>query len=210
MLKKEMMVFGKKVFTSQCPQPEFYSNKNIQNSINEIFLLPEIKNRKRGHKWDIHLGNVDCSENAQYITLESISGIEELLVWIKSECALAVKNILNINDVEINIDRYSINKMYLGSEGLCHKHSGIYVDGLEKSPILIGIFYINNPPSGSNLCFVNNGEFKAQLSDFEQEEIFEIESKTGLLLIHDPELWHVISKHNSSDPRICLAFHISI
>jgi hypothetical protein len=210
MSKNEISVFGRKVFTAQCPESLFYSNKAIQTSINEILSLPEVKNRKRGHKWDIHLGKVDCSEVAQYITLESISGIEDLLSWIKSECTSTVNNILNVDSAEISIDRYSINRMYFGSEGLCHNHSGIYVNVIDKPAIIVGIFYISNPPGGSNLVFINNGEFKKQLSEFQEEDKLEIVSTPGMLVLHDPELWHVISTHNSVDPRTCLAFQISV
>ena len=85
----------------------------------------------------------------------------------------------------IEITRIWSNKMLQGSRGLIHEHSSGYPYSCNC------IFYVTVPEnSASYVLHDNEGNITESIS-----------VKTGDLIIHDSELKHSITEHNSAEPR---------
>lgn len=207
--------FGNVLTISTCKNTEYYTNDDIQTAINAIFNLPEIKNRIKGQHWDAQYGEGETSEIVPYLKVENLSGTKDLIEWIKTECLLALPNFYECKSNNIVIDRSWMNKLDYGTQGRCHRHLGIdYGDtddtnGLGITPDLVGIFYVNAPDDSSDLIIIKDGEHRKLHDEFPEEQKYYLRPKTGELVLHQPDIWHAIGKHNNKDPRICFVFHIS-
>ena len=217
--------FGHQLVLEHCNHRDYYDNPDVASAVERIFSLPEIHNRERGANWDSHHGEGATSEVNPYLGPEHISGAKELIHWIKEQCLRALK-LYNIDGTSIEITRSWMNQMNYKSQGRCHQHTGInqenyqpikmnygdspttYSYDLVETPDLVAIFYVSNQPNGSSLVVVKDGVFGQLPSDMEESNKYYILPKSGDLIIHQPEVWHGVSEHNSQTPRVCFAFHI--
>lgn len=193
--------FGHTIHTTHCDHPEYYTNGDLTHSINAIFDLPEIKNRPRGAEWDSHYGEGETSEVVPYLGPANVPGSHDLVQWIKAQCR-------QVLGAEVHIDRSWMNRLNTGSQGRCHRHMGVDRPGMDITPDLVAIFYVNNPLGGSKLVIVDNGVAGMLPSDIDETNKQYIEPKTGDLIMHGPEVWHAVSEHRAEEPRICFVFQV--
>ena len=199
-MKNTNQIFGNSIHRSFCEHHDYYTSPALLSTIDQRFALPEIRDRRRGHRLDIMIGDCDSIEENQSLAPTTIPEAKNLIDWIVSKCAEVLGD-------PVRIDRSAMNRMYFGCEGICHNHMGYDIAGLEKTPDLVGIFYIE---AGSDLIIINNGKFGSRISDIETQNQHPISPKTGELILHGPDVWHAIARHESVIPRTCFAFHFSV
>jgi hypothetical protein len=193
-------VFDHTIYKTHCPFEYWYNNSGLTNGINAILSLAEVKNRVRGHKWDSHEGEGETSEIVPYLGPANLPDGQDLLKWIKQEASA----VLGVDSVTVT--RSWMNRMLQGSQGRCHIHSS----ELLGTPDLVAIFYVDNPHDGSQLVIVNDnyeGQLPSDIPDAEKECIPSI---SGDLIMHSPNIWHAVSQHNSTIPRICFVYQFEI
>ena len=197
--------FGHPIIRAQCPFPELYLDKNLNSIMDNVFAMEPIKNRRRGHYFDIMLGNCDSVEELQQFAPSNLPEASELFKWIVETSTKAL-SLFDLPETPLEIDRSAMNRMYKNCEGRCHWHMGYEVPGLSKTPSLVGVFYMQE---GSDLVVVKEGQHGKLLSEVPLENQSSIKISTGELLLHRPNVWHAIQKHTSEIPRTCFAFHLS-
>jgi hypothetical protein len=200
--------FGHCMVLSHCDHREYYINHDIASAVDKIFALPEVQNRERGADWDSHYGKGETSEVNPYLGPAHIPGASNLIQWIKSSCVCAL-SAYNITANDVKITRSWMNRMNQGSQGRCHVHTGKDILGLTESPDLVAIFYVNNPENGSKLVIVKDGVAGTLPSDIPESNKIYITPNSGDLVIHRPEVYHAVSEHCNSDPRICFVFQLT-
>lgn len=193
--------FGHTIHVAHCEHTDYYDNAEIAYGVNTIFNLPEIKNRPRGADWDSHYGEGETSEIVPMLGPANLSGAEKLTSWILEQCSQVLGK-------PSYVDRSWMNRLQTGSQGRCHRHMGVDKPGMEHTPDLVAIFYVNNPPGGSRLVVVKDGIAGQLPSDMPESNKHYIQPQTGDLVMHSPEVWHAVSEHQASESRICFVYQI--
>jgi hypothetical protein len=201
---KTLNAFGHKILYSHCATPELYTNEDLVFGIQTVFELTELKTRNIESPNLLLEGSGLTTEVIPYLGPANLSGSADLNNWIKQECAEFFK--VDINCVKITASW--MNKLNYGSQGRCHNHEGS--ETLGPDPTAVAIFYQNNPANGSDLIFIQNGEFGKYHSDYPEHEKLRVTPVTGDLIVHEPSVWHAIGKHDSEESRICLVYHIDV
>ncbi len=192
-------VFGYDIYKFKCEDESFYKNKALTSSIGLLLDLPLVRSRKQGNQYDSAYGETLTSVGNEYSNIVTLPGASKLVEWIKEkilETNLHAKNII--------FAKSWANKMFQGSQGLIHAHT--HPDFKLRVPDFVAIFYVNIPPNGSQLIFVENGAFNTKYGEYPESRTKRVHSETGDLLIHSPHLPHAVTIHNSEEPRLCLVF----
>lgn len=197
---REISVFNHPLYLDSNPNIEKYSTPEILKQIDDIFNLPVIKDRTRGSR-DSHDGVGETTEDQLYLGPANLLVLKDLTEWIIERGSVVLGS-------KVEISKSWMNRMYQGSQGRTHNHIGYGSDAAHKTPDLIAIFYLNNPLGGSNLVIVENGIAGELPSEMNHKETYQILSSTGDLILHDPYVWHAVSEHRATDPRICLVYHL--
>ena len=193
-------IFGHTIHQIRCPSEHWYNSSNLKNSIDTILNLSEIKNRVRGHVWDSHYGEGETSEVVPYLGPANIPDAQDIANWVKQQAA----QVLGVDSVII--DRSWTNRMNKGSQGRCHNHSS----ELLGTPDVVAIFYVANPENGSRLV-ITDSKYAGRLpSDIPELDKQYIPSVSGDLIMHGPEVWHAVSEHQNTIPRICFVYQLTL
>jgi hypothetical protein len=193
--------FGHTIHVAHCEHTNYYANTEILHGVDRIFNLPEIKNRPRGTNWDSHYGQGETSEIVPMLGPANLPGTSQLTAWILEQCKQAL-------GADVGIDRSWMNRLQTGSQGRCHRHMGVDREGMQQTPDLVAIFYVNNPPGGSRLIVVKEGVAGQLPSDMLEANKHYIQPQTGDLIMHGPEVWHAVSEHLADEPRICFVYQL--
>ena len=105
--------------------------------------------------------------------------------WILHKLLSLKENFGTNESTTIEITRIWSNKMLQGSRGLIHEHSSEYPYSCNC------IFYVTVPENSASYV----------LHDNEGNVTESISVKTGDLIVHDSDLKHSITEHNSAEPR---------
>ena len=188
-------VFDSPIVLHHCDELEMYSNAELQNSINHIFDLKEIRS------------NIDSSQQGRAYTtchlweqfpLPRIKGLENLSEWVAQQLLESAEVFGVPTAKRIGFGRTWVNIMFDQSEGLCHQHP-LTLDG-------VAIFYANMPNGGGDLVFIKNGTEGSLIKDSNNEHCFYQTVNTGDLVIHKPNMPHAVSKSHNQEPRICFIY----
>jgi hypothetical protein len=193
--------FGHTIHITHCEHTEYYTNSDLQYSVERIFDLPEIKNRARGADWDSHYGEGETSEIIPSLGPANIPGADLLTNWVIEQCGQVLGK-------SVVVDRSWMNRLNTGSQGRCHRHVGVDRPGMQQTPDLVAIFYVNNPPGGSSLVIVDHGIAGQLPSDMTESNKYYICPNTGDLVMHGPDVWHAVSEHLAVEPRICFVYQV--
>jgi hypothetical protein len=185
--------FGNKFIIDVCDDKLLYKNENFVNEINFLYDLDIIKNKVDRSQIGRALTTVGLHP-AHLLTLPSIRPLGE---WIISRINLASKH-LPKGGSNPKFTRAWTNRMFNGCEGRCHAHPS-NVHG-------VAIFYMDVPPSSSDLVFIKHGKDNDVCADHPDDERKHITPVEGMLVIHDPLIPHAITMHHGETPRTCLIF----
>ena len=194
-------IFGHTLYTTHCDHSDYYTNKDLAYSVDKIFSLPEIQNRTRGAKWDSHYGEGETSEILPSLGPANVPGGEQITAWVMEQCSQVLGKPVQVN-------RSWMNRLNTGSQGRCHRHVAMGQSGLDITPDLVAIFYVNNPPGGSKLVIVDQGVAGELPSNIPETNKQYIEPKTGDLIMHGADVWHAVSEHCAEEPRICFVYQL--
>ena len=181
-----------------CNNKNIYTNEDLLSSIETIFNLPEIKNRKRNEIWDSHYGEGETTEINPYLGPAYIPGSEKLTEWIMEQ--------VNASYGKSIITRSWMNRLLEGSQGRCHNHYNTQLG----SPDIVAIFYVDNPENGSQLVIVDKDYTGILPSDIPDSNKQYIPTISGDLIMHGPNIWHAVSEHKNSKPRICFVYQFNL
>jgi hypothetical protein len=201
---KTLNAFGHKVLHAHCTIPELYTNDDFVFGIQTVFELAELKTRNIESLNLLLEGKGLTTEVIPYLGPANLSGSADLNKWIKQECA----EFFNVDAKRVKISTSWMNKLNYGSQGRCHNHEGS--ETLGPDPTAVAIFYQTNPVNGSDLIFIQDGEYGKYHTDYPEYEKLYFTPTTGDLIVHDPSMWHAIGEHRSEEPRICLIYHIDV
>lgn len=130
----------------------------------------------------------------------------KLLDWIKIK-VLEVSSMLgfkNCSSADLTVDW--MNVMYKHSFGNCHTHDDDNEPDTARK--VVAVFYLKAPENSAKLLAIKNTrDYSARGIDpntIPQDEIVEIEVKSGDLVIHKVDMPHAVSTHLSDDTRLCL------
>ena len=190
------LVFGQKIFLSKCSNKNFYTDKTLQDSIEQVYRLPEVQDK------------VDTSQNGRALTsvgarlnIASLPGMEQLMQWIYSQILEAATD-LNLSGSQLLITRGWTNRMFKDCEGRCHTHPS-QVNG-------VVIFYYQVPENSAELVLIDGGTDGSEYHDYPTEKKYHIVPSAGQLVIHHPSMPHAVSRHNSDEPRTCFIFEFEL
>jgi len=204
-MKQPIDAFGHIVNFSHCSDSSLYTDEEFLFNVNTIFGLDEINTPENRYIVNLLLeGEGSTTEVMPYLSLMHIPGAERINTWVREECA----KLYNVPVDKIKISSSWMNRMYRGARGRIHNHAGN--EALGPNPTCIAIFYQNNPENGSKLILMRTGKFGDYTHTYPEEDKIYVTPETGDLVIHDPELWHAISEHNSDEPRICFVYHLDL
>ncbi len=211
-------IFDYTVCRILCENKELYKNKELTNSVQMVFDSPVVKYRVRQVVGDSHKSGGYTSVGQPYPLID-LPGAAPLVDWL-SEQFLKVKPKICPNKTgnKILYKRSWSNVMQNGSYGSIHNHTKIdnYISlaGYESKnfrPDAVGVLYVNVPENSSNLVFVKNkkGVEDQPVEYFVgREDIYWLNPTEGEFVIHSPNVWHGVSKHNNELPRIVFVFDI--
>jgi hypothetical protein len=173
-----MNTFVPSITRIQCPNINFYKNKELTDSLDRVFDLPEIKlkNASRGSQD----GHGLSFAGHPYLSLEHLPGSQELINWIREQI-----------DTPISFKRSWANRIFKGCRGKLHNHTTYgHAD-------LVAILYVDVPTTGAELIFVNDAG-----------EEYKVQPKSGELIIHDPHINHTVGEHTEDMVRTVFVFDI--
>jgi hypothetical protein len=190
-----------KLFHSQIEN--FTPSDALMKAINLRLQLPQVRNRERGKEWDSHEGYGETTEPFPDLGPMSLIYAADINKFVIDQASAALNR-------PCLVTRSWINRMELGSQGRCHNHVGKNTPGLEKTPDLVAIFYLNNSYDGSKLIIVSDGVSGELPSEMSENRKTYITPSTGSLIMHDADVWHAVSEHRSTVPRICFVYHLEV
>jgi hypothetical protein len=173
-----MNTFVPSITRIQCPNINFYKNKDLNDSLDRVFNLPEIKlkNASRGSQD----GHGLSFAGHPYLSLEHLPGSQELINWIREQI-----------NAPISFRRSWANRIFKGCKGVLHNHITYgHID-------IVGIFYVDVPTTGAELIFVNDSG-----------EEYHINPSPGELILHDPAINHTVGEHTEDMVRTVFVFDI--
>jgi len=186
------IIFGEKIFLSQCVDESIYKNKTLSNSVEMMYKNPGINKSVDEQK-----GNALTTIGTDVNFIE-LPGMKNLIDWVLSQIELVPKE-LGMSKTHCFIRRVWSNRMFKDCEGRCHIHSIIGING-------IAIFYYQVPEDSAQLVLINGGMPGTEYHSYPEKKKHYIKPVEGQLIIHPPNIPHAVSRHNSDDPRTCFVF----
>jgi hypothetical protein len=191
---KTIQAFGKTVVKHHCEILSQCVTPTLIQSVNEMLNHSLSKTDDEEYRTGPTRTTCDVAD----LSFLKVKDNEKLSSWIAKKC-LESASAFGIDSAKgIVLGRNWMNIMYTGSEGVCHKHSDS-----GKDPQVVAIFYPYVPNDGAELVFINNGADKTMLRDYIEADRLYQKVTTGDLVIHDSTLFHTVTAHTSSDPRVC-------
>jgi len=201
---KIQKIFDSTVIRIQCNHKELYTEPKISKSIEEIFNYLRVEYPEKISSTAESYGGKSETSLGCISSIENISALQPLMVWIGTQIMKAAPYIANFNPSSFVYTRTWINKMYKGCSIRSHSHGETKSDNRG-----VAIFYLQVPENSSDLVFLNGNNEKFRLvEDYynQNQEIIYANICEGELLFHDNGIIHAITEHKNDIPRICLIF----
>jgi hypothetical protein len=132
-------------------------------------------------------------DNRQYIT----NWLREVISDYFSEKGVQAEN--------IQVNRCWCNRVRRNTKVKPHTHAGQDTD-TEKVVIL----YYEAPENSSKFVLVNSNERLNSYDEYDYEDLQLFAVKPGMAIIHDADVLHATTEHNSDEPRTIFVFDIKI
>ena len=180
------------------PKEEYYS-KELDNAVKDFLMKFYTENVPE------KVGRGKCTVGflQEYIKVKEFVKLSEII----SEKILEAKFIFSKNDSDFIVYTNAwINEVYKGSSGKIHSHESTYPHSIDG----VAIFYYKVPEKGSHFIVVDENCFKEEnlhVEDYTFHEKSNLKVHTGDLIIHDSNLLHGVSEHQSDESRICFVFN---
>lgn len=175
---------------------------HLYNEIVEYLMEPE--NKDVNHPYT--RGGKICTTDLNSTIKEKIDRVESLLDFLK-ETGLTYAQLYSDKLVkDLKFDNMWINLTFQGCE--IKNHYDRYDEYTEKT--LIILFYPKAPAGGSNLVFIHNGKYGDWPSERSENDLIKIKIEDGDIVIMDNYILHGVDKHNTVDPRMCIATEFRI
>jgi hypothetical protein len=149
----------------------------------------------------------DVSQSGKaYCTLNHQTGIQflpDFKDFFDSVIVPQIKQFKQLHDIDnegIYVNRAWANKMFKGSRGRNHNHA--VCDA-------VVVFYLLAEGACADFVITKEEKFGLFDSDIEPKNKRHIKTESGSMIIHSPDIWHTVSTHHSEMPRICLIFDLA-
>ena len=172
----------------------------LETKLNDlVFTLLNNEFAKNNHAIE-GVGNVVTTVDMD-VNLTDYDELNKLVDWIKNQI-LSIQKFNSLKVENIKSTRSWVNKMETGSEGLVHTHS--------DEANVVAIFYLSNSEKGSNLVVTKNTKENISYLECDETDVSITETQTGDLILHESNVPHAVTIHQSKKPRICLVFEFKV
>jgi hypothetical protein len=210
-------IFGQKIIRIQCEDETLYNNEYLNKSVNHLFNMPTVINRKKEDNGDSHKGAGFTTVGQPYLDLVYLPGSSRLVEWLTQKLILVHKEFGIDKEVKsVYYKRSWANRLLLGGQGMCHNH--IKLDNYMKEMTnhseenfcadAVAILYVDVPEGSSDLVIICNGKEDTYIDEYEESDTYHLKPNKGELIIHTPDVWHAVSVHKSELPRNVFVFDI--
>jgi len=170
-----------------------FHDKDFESSLNDQFTFCE--GRIDAHQ----VGKAECT-----VTLENpivyTKNFKKFLDIVAPHIMEAGLMLGYKNKTGFDVLRGWSNRMYKGCKGRAHKHSS----GCDS----VAIYYLDAPENSADLYFLDLKQWGLLEEHVPSKFKKRIETRTGTLVIHDPDIYHAVSEHLSDIPRLVIILEI--
>jgi hypothetical protein len=124
-----------------------------------------------------------------YLDERQVPALKPLL----NEALALARNILKLSDIRAG---YWFNDMPPGATTTLHTHD-------DDDELLSCVYYVRVPQNSGNLIIYDD-------ADSDGQRRIEIESSTGDFIFFKPDVRHEVTKNNSSEHRLSVAFNFGV
>jgi hypothetical protein len=125
-----------------------------------------------------------------------------ILNWLRKVILDYCKDV-KIRLESIHLQRAWCNRIYRNVKGKPHYHNGT-----DKGKVLI--LYYEAPKGSSDFVFINSKQQLDSYEMYDKEQLHFLPVRPGMAIIHDLDVLHAVTEHNSDDPRTVFVFDIKI
>jgi hypothetical protein len=97
------------------------------------------------------------------------------------------------------------NRIFRGVKGMPHNHWG---ETCVAEKVLI--LYYQVPVKSSDFVIIDSKEQLQSYEMYDKDRLHFIPVRPGMAILHDINMMHAFTEHNSDDPRTCFVFDIKI
>jgi hypothetical protein len=108
---------------------------------------------------------------------------------------------ITISDIEV-IRSWS-NRIHRGVGGKPHRHNGPETDK-------VVILYYEVPKGSSDFVIIDSKEELQSYELYDKEKLHFLPVRPGMAIMHDTDVLHAVTEHNSDEPRTVFVFDIKI
>lgn len=196
---ENLKIFDHEIINHKVPK-HIYNSKSLQKSVDKIFENKKIINESQNVLQNSGKIFTTVSSNFKNNITTNLKDINPLIEYISF---FILKNYFKVDsdDVKVIYDKMWINKNFLNSSVKSHVHAH---DNRNRGT---AIFYLNAPTnSGKFIVLKENIGINVDIDENHNDVAHYINVETGDLIIHSNKVFHAVSKHMNSDPRISFIF----
>jgi hypothetical protein len=109
----------------------------------------------------------------------------------------------NISIKSIEMHRAWCNRIYRNVKGKPHRHNGV---DTQKVVIL----YYEASKGSSDFVVIDSKEELNSYDMYDKERLYFLPVRPGMAIVHDADILHAVTEHNSDEPRTAFVFDIKI
>jgi hypothetical protein len=184
----------------------YIHNHNIEHIVNDKEFNEHLTNVLNRHE------NSYCPEagdSGEYISTWNdnslffeIDNRQYIMNWLQKVVSdYCSEKSVHVESVEIN--RSWCNRIKRNTKGKPHTHGG---PDTQKVVIL----YYQVPENSSKFVFINSKEQLESYDEYKYKDLHFLPVHPGMAIVHDADVLHAITEHNSDEPRTVFVFDIKI
>jgi len=144
--------------------------------------------------------SLDYYEEMHYF--QEIDNRKYIMNWLKTVVLSYCKD-KNIKIKDLELKRAWCNRIHRGVKGKPHRHNGPETDK-------VVILYYEAPKGSSDFVIIDSDEQLDSYDLYDKERLHFLPVHAGMALMHDGEIMHAITEHQSDEPRTVFVFDIKI
>lgn len=202
---ENLKIFDHEIIKHKVPK-HIYSSKSLQKSVDKIFENKKIINKSQSVLQNSGKIFTTVSSRFKNNIITNLKDINPLMEYISF---FILKNYFKVDseDVKVIYDKMWINKNFLNSSVKSHVHEHDYRNRGTA------IFYLNAPTNSGKFIVLkgkigndNSTGAGIDIDETHKDIAHYIDVETGDLIIHNNNVFHAVSKHMNSNPRISFIF----
>jgi hypothetical protein len=184
----------------------YIHNHNIEHIVNDKEF-----NEHLTDVLNMHVGGYspEAGDTGEYVSTSNddsvifkIDNRQYIMNWLRKVVSdYCLKKGIRAEKLQIN--RSWCNRIQRNTKGKPHTHGG---PDTQKVVIL----YYEVPENSSKFVFINSNEQLDSYDEYKYKDLHFLTVKPGMAIMHDAEVVHAITEHQSDEPRTVFVFDIKI